>query len=79
LKTIGTTLLCALTALALVGSPALAAKKKAPSVSCKQIKDAMTAGKTAEEVEKDLNVSASRVKSCTTPSTKHHKSTHKAS
>jgi hypothetical protein len=78
LKTIGTTLLCALTALALVGSPALA-KKKAPSVSCKQIKDAMTAGKTAEEVEKDLNVSASRVKSCTTPSTKHHKTTHKAS
>jgi hypothetical protein len=79
LKTIGITVLSALTVLALVGSPALAAKKKAPAVSCKQIKDAMTSGKTAEEVQKDLNVSAARVKGCTTPSTKHHKATHKAS
>ncbi len=79
MKTIGLTLISALAALALVTSPALAAKKKAPAVSCKQIKDAMASGKTAEEVEKDLNVSASRVKSCTAPSAKHHKATHKAS
>jgi len=79
LKTIGLALLSTLTAVALATSPALAAKKKAPSVSCKQIKDAMASGKTAEEVEKDLNVSASRVKSCTTPSTKHHKTSQKAS
>ena len=79
MKTIGMALLSTLTAVALAASPALAAKKKAPTVSCKQIKDAMASGKTAEEVEKDLNVSTSRVKSCTTPSTKHHKTTHKAS
>ena len=79
MKTIGFAILSALTALALVSSPALATKKKAPSVSCKQVKDAMASGKTAEEVEKDLNVSASKVKSCTTPSSKHHKTTHKAS
>ena len=79
MKTIGLALVSALTALALVSSPALATKKKAPSVSCKQVKDAMASGKTAEEVEKDLNVSASRVKSCTTPSTKHHKTSQKAS
>jgi hypothetical protein len=72
LKTIGLALLCALTTVALVASPATA-KKKAPSVSCKQIKDAMASGKTSEEVQKDLKVSASRVKGCTTPSTKHHK------
>ena len=79
MKTIGWTVLSALTALALVGSPAFATKHKAPSVSCKQIKDAMASGKTAEEVEKDLKVSASHVKNCTEPSTKHHKTTHKAS
>jgi len=79
LKTIGLALVSALTVLALVTSPAIAAKKKAPAVSCKQIKDAMASGKTAEEVEKDLNVSAARVKSCTAPSAKHHKTTHKAS
>ena len=79
MKTIGLALISALAALALVTSPAIAAKKKAPAVSCKQIKDAMASGKTAEEVQKDLNVSASRVKSCTTPSTKHHKTSQKAS
>ena len=79
MKTIGFTVLSALTVLALVGSPAFATKKKATGPSCKQIKDAMASGKTAEEVGKDLNVSASRVKGCTTPSAKHHKATHKAS
>ncbi|TMB40786.1 MAG: hypothetical protein E6J55_20220 [Deltaproteobacteria bacterium] len=50
----------------LVGSPALAAHKR-PSVSCKQIKDAIAAGKSEEDVQKDLKVSAARVKSCTAP------------
>ena len=36
----------------LVGSPALAAHKRA-SVSCKQIKDAIAAGKSEEDVQKD--------------------------
>jgi len=78
LKTIGLSLLCALTALALVTSPALAAKKKASGPTCTQIREAMKSGKTAEEVEKDLNVTAARVKGCTAPA-KHHKTTHKAS
>ena len=79
MKRIGLAAVSVLTAVALMGSPAFATKKKAPSVSCQQIKDAMASGKTAEEVEKDLNVSSSRVKGCTTPSKKHHKATHKAS
>ena len=61
----------AMMVLAFGGTPALATHKPAHGVSCKEIKDAMTAGKTAEDVEKDMKVSASRVKSCTAPS--HHK------
>ncbi len=78
MKTIGLTVLSALTALALVASPALATKKKASGPTCAQIKDAMKSGKTAEEVEKDLNTTAAKVKNCTAPA-KHHKTTHKAS
>ena len=64
----------------LLGSPAWASKHASkPTVSCKQIKDAMASGKTADEVEKDMNVSASRVKSCTTPSKHHHKTAKKTS
>ena len=76
---IGLALGCLVAAAAVAGSPALAAKKATHQVSCKEIKDAMASGKTADEVAKDLNTSASRVKTCTTPSTKHHKATHKAS
>jgi len=72
--------LAALAAACLVVAPPVGAKSKSThKVSCQQIKDAMASGKTAEEVQKDLNVSASRVKSCTTPSTKHHKTSQKAS
>jgi len=63
-----TTLVVAL----VVGTPALATHKPAHTVSCKQIKDALASGKTTEDVEKDMKVSAARVKSCTAPS--HHKS-----
>jgi hypothetical protein len=70
------TVASALAVVALMGAPAMATKKK-PSVSCKEIKDAVASGKSADDVAKDMNVSASRVKSCTTPSTKHHKSSTK--
>ena len=67
MKRIGLALVSLLAAAVLVGSPALAAHKRAhhPAVPCAKIKDAIAAGKTAEDVEKDLNVSAARVKSCT--------------
>ena len=61
----------AMMVVAFAGTPALAHKSTSPKVSCKEIKDAMAAGKTAEDVEKDMKVSASRVKSCTAPA--HHK------
>ena len=56
-----------------VASPATAAKRKAKhTVSCKQIKDAIAAGKSADEVAKDLKTTDAHVKSCTTPAAKHH-------
>ena len=65
---------CLLAAAAMVGSPAMAAKHAARNtVSCKQIKDALASGKSEDDVAKDLKVSASRVKSCTAPTTKHHR------
>ena len=47
-------------------------------VSCKEIKDAMAAGKSADDVAKDLNVTSARVKACTAPSTgkRHRKAAH---
>ena len=71
---IGLTLGCLVAAAAMVASPALAAKKATHhTVSCKEIKDAVAAGKSADDVAKDLNTTSARVKACTTPSTKHHK------
>jgi len=66
-------------ATAVAGSPALAAKKATHHmVSCKEIKDAMAAGKSADDVAKDLNVTSARVKACTAPSTgkRHRKAAH---
>jgi hypothetical protein len=60
----------ALVAALAVGTPALAAHKPAHTVSCKQIKDALASGKTAEDVQKDMKVTATRVKNCTAPSHK---------
>jgi hypothetical protein len=68
-------LVMALLALAvLVASPATAAKRRMAkhTVSCKQIRDAVASGKSADEVAKDLKVTGARVKSCTTPAAKHH-------
>ena len=67
MKRIGLALVSLLATAVLVGSPALAAHKR-HVVPCAKIKDAIAAGKTAEDVEKDMNVSAARVKSCTAPS-----------
>jgi ubiquitin len=73
-KRTGMIVAAALVAAMLVG-PSAFAKGKKPTVSCKQIKDAMASGKSAEDVQKDMNVTASRVKSCTAPA--HHKHTSK--
>jgi hypothetical protein len=53
------------------GSPAIA-KKKAPAVSCKSIKEALASGKTADEVAADLKTSAKHVAACQAPAKKHH-------
>jgi len=68
-KRIGVMMVAVLAAAVLVGSPASAAHKRMArtTVSCKQIKDAIAAGKSEEDVEKDMKVSAKRVKSCTAP------------
>ena len=80
MKRIWPAITCALAVAALAGSPAIAAKKGAHGPTCKQIKDAIASGKTADDVAKDMNVSAARVKSCTAPVAKHHrKSAKKAS
>jgi hypothetical protein len=75
MKQFGLGVLSLIAAAALVGSPALAAKHatRHSSVSCKQIKEAVDAGKSVDDVAKDLKVSTSRVKSCTTPAARHGK------
>jgi hypothetical protein len=65
-KRIGEMMVALLATAVLVGSPAVAAHKR-QTVSCKQIKDAIAAGKSEEDVQKDLKVSAARVKNCTAP------------
>ena len=68
MKRTGLALVSLLAAAVLVGSPALAAHKAHhATVPCSKIKDAIAAGKTPEDVEKEMNVSAARVKSCTAP------------
>jgi hypothetical protein len=74
MKRSGMIVAAALVAATLVG-PSAFAKGKKPAVSCKQIKDAMASGKSSEDVQKDLNVTESRVKGCTAPA--HHKHTSK--
>jgi len=73
-KRIALGVLSLIAAASLVGSPALATKHAVRhSASCKQIKDAVDSGKSADEVAKDLKVSTARVKSCTTPAARHGK------
>ena len=75
MKRIELALVSLLATAVLVGSPALAAHRRAhhPAVPCAKIKDAIAAGKTADDVEKELNVSAARVKSCTAAPSKASK------
>ena len=62
-----------------VASPATAAKRAAKhTVPCKQIKEAIAGGKSAEDVAKDLKTTDAHVKACTTPSAKHHGGKHAA-
>ena len=68
MKRTGLALISLLAAAVLVGSPALAARKgHHATVPCSKIKDAIAGGKSAEDVAKEMNVSAARVKSCTAP------------
>jgi len=59
----------ALLAAGLVGSPAVAKHvgRHVVMVPCKDIKAALASGKSEEDVQKELKVSAKRVKSCTAP------------
>ncbi len=50
---------------AVVASPVLAKGHKKHVVSCEQIRDAIAAGKTPDEVRKELKVSKKKVKNCT--------------
>lgn len=61
------------------GAPAMAKKAAHKGASCQQVKDALAAGKAPTDVAKDLHVSETRVKSCSTPASHPSKKTHKAS
>ena len=78
MKRIGVMAVAAVAMAMFVGSPSSAAHKKTSktTVSCKQIKDAIAAGKSEEDVQKDLKVSATRVKNCTAPTA--HPGKHRA-
>ena len=61
---------------ALAAGPAVATTAKHQthhSVTCQRIKDAIAAGKTTDEVEKEMHTTAARVKQCTTPAPAHAK------
>ena len=77
MKRIGPRVLCMFAAASLIGSPVLAAKHTTKhAVSCKQIKEALDGGKSAEDVAKDMKVAESRVKSVAKdgcPAPKHSK------
>ena len=63
---------------ALVAGPAAATtttkhRTHHTSVTCQRIKDAIAAGKSTEDVEKEMHTTAARVKQCTTPAPAHAK------
>ena len=62
--------------LLLSAAPAGATGKKTArkGATCKQVKDALAAGKSEADVAKDLKVSEARMKACTTQAAKHGKS-----
>jgi ABC-type phosphate/phosphonate transport system substrate-binding protein len=75
MKRVITTAVAALALLAFAGAPASAATTKHTRhrVTCKQIKDAIDSGKSSEDVQTELHVTAARVKACTTPTAKKMK------
>ena len=76
MKRITVGLLSLATAMMLVASPAGA--KTSHKVSCKQIKEALASGKSAEDVAADLKTSVSHVNQCSKSSSKKsHKTTAK--
>jgi hypothetical protein len=66
-KRIGIGLFALAAATAFVVTPAMAKKAHHTAVTCQKIKDAIASGKTADDVAKEMKVSAARVKACTTP------------
>jgi hypothetical protein len=52
---------------------AATAKHRRHTATCQQIKDAISSGKSAEDVQKDMHVSEARVKQCTAPAAAAHK------
>ncbi len=72
MKRVTTISIAALMLLAFAGAPASAAMAKHTRhhrVTCKQIKEAIDGGKSSEDVQKEMHVTAARVKQCTEPST----------
>ncbi|MFN8543506.1 MAG: hypothetical protein U0807_04790 [Candidatus Binatia bacterium] len=75
MRRIMTVTLAVLAAGALLASPVLAKRAaRHHAATCKQVKDGIAAGKSAEDVAKDLKVSQARVKACTTQRTSAKKS-----
>lgn len=72
MKRVMTMAITAISLLAVAGAPAFAttAKHTTHHVTCKQINKAIDGGKSSEDVQKDLHVTAAHVKSCTTPTAK---------
>jgi hypothetical protein len=80
LKRIGLGIVSVLVAGLVAVSPVGAAtKKKAAThrVTCKEIKDAIAAGKSEEDAAKELKTSAATVKKCTAPAPTHHRAAKK--
>lgn len=72
MRRLGLSLVTLLAAGSLLASPVMA--KRAHVVPCKQIKDAIAAGKSQDDVAKDLKTTAAHVKACTSPApAKKHK------
>jgi hypothetical protein len=69
MKKMSVALLSLAAALLIAGSPAAARSK----VSCKQIKEALASGKSADDVAAELKTTAARVNKCSKPSAKAHK------
>ncbi len=81
MKRLTTGLLTLLAVGLLVAAPASAARRHAAhhaGPTCKQIKDAMASGKSADDVAKDMKVTPERVKKCTAPAPAHKRTSKKA-